>query len=689
MSSSHIFVSALNDTGGGLLARLLDGHPELLVFPFEMQLGTTGARRGFDDWFPAKYRWPQLPATPEAFFDAFPNEEILAAQRGDQKFRGFGLDIDISRWKTAFERELDGASERGKVVSIWLRSFFGAWRDAPPNRPSRTVVAHCPILALDWDLIRLDLPDARMVHVVRNPCATFVDTKKRRPGMSAEGFARRWSVVNTIAAWHATRYPAQFRLLSYSELVRSRKDAMVDLASWLGIEFDDALLTPTWNGKVLQAMGPFGGVPEISEDYERAQVDVLSARDRASLETLTAGARVLLSLGDEPSAQTSGSPENFADPATNLSLSAIATREIPAPLEFETLGDFWGLLDELDVALLVTREYEHLLVLLGGNSGQPWQSAMPIPHPSGAFVEPGNGAFVVSSTRTPNQLFWFDRLSDDAWERETVPTVAQAEDGTLFLPKSSRVLPGSFYIHDVVIAGGDVHVSVTGHNFVARIDPKSGWERVWWPRLLDVLGRHAFESNVLQLNSIGLGPSGIADGFFTAFSEKTEGTKPWKEGYGPRGRGVAFSARTRDVVLRGLTCPHSATVHDGTLWLCDSGFGSVGHVSTNGDAPDQNSFVAAAQLSGFTRGLAFAGHYAVVGLSKVIPRYEPYAPGLEPSASRCGLAIIDARTGEIAAQLWWPQGLQIYEVQTLSGIRRPMLPSVHARTGIAHLSFLG
>ena len=74
--------------------------------------------------------------------------------------------------------------------------------------------------------------------------------------------------------------------------------------------------------------------------------------------------------------------------------------------------------------------------------------------------------------------------------------------GTVYLPSITRVLPGTLYIHDVVMVGNELYVTVTGHNFVARIDVEAGWERVWWPRVLDHLSTEGFRSNWLQLNSI-------------------------------------------------------------------------------------------------------------------------------------------------------------------------------------------
>jgi uncharacterized protein (TIGR03032 family) len=687
-SGAPLFVSAWNDSGGGYLTRLLDGHPALAVYPFELQLGTGLEPCGYDEWFPAKYRWPVLPDERRDAFDAFANEELRAAMGSDAagKFAGFALDLDVEQWRKAFDARVDG-SDRGGVVSAWLDTFFASWRDGPGDTRD-SVVGHCPVLALDWDLVLTDLPGARMVHVVRTPYAGFADTKRRRPGMSAEGYAARWSLVNTVAALHAARRPEKFRVVRYEDLVHAPRETMTALAEWLGLEFDDALLAPTWNGKPLADMKPFGGIPVNSLEYERANIADLGADDRRILGVESAAARALFSIADL-GPDTGSERENFTAAADNLSFARIATKDVAMSLEYETEGDFWGLLNELGVALLVTREYEHLLLLLGGNDGAPWQSAMPIPHPSGAFVNPGDGSLVVSSTRTPNQIMWFRRITDDDWCREIVPTDLTRDRGTVYLPSLTRVLPGTLYIHDVVMSGDALYATVTGHNFVAKIDAESGWERVWWPRVLDHLGADAFRSNWLQLNSIGLGPRGLADAYLTAFADETSGPKPWKEGYGPEGRGVVFSAESREVVLRGLTCPHSATRHDQALWLCDSGFGAVGVVENLDRGVESSAFATVTRLPGFTRGLAFAGSRAIVGLSKVIERYEPYAPGLEPSASRCGLAILDAHTGVVEAQLWWPNGLQIYEVQILAGITRPTLPSAHPGGDDRHLRFIG
>jgi len=300
---------------------------------------------------------------------------------------------------------------------------------------------------------------------------------------------------------------------------------------------------------------------------------------------------------------------------------------------------------------------------------------MDLPHPSGLFYDERRRELIVSSTRTPNQIFFFRMLGDADYAREIVPADLVRPDGTLFVPYRSVLLPGTLYIHDLVLIADDVFVTATGHNFLARIRPDGGWERVWWPACVDGLGRASFDQNYLQLNSIACAGSPERS-YFTAFSDQASGPKPWKEGYGPRGKGVVFAGASRGVVCRGLTCPHSAKLHDGALWLCNSGYGEVGVLDVLDAASETaNRYRVVATVPGFTRGLAFAGHYAFVGLSKVIDFYEPYAPGLDPKASRCGIVAFDTRSGTEVASLVWPAGYQIYDVQVMDRVRRPMLPT--------------
>jgi uncharacterized protein (TIGR03032 family) len=386
--------------------------------------------------------------------------------------------------------------------------------------------------------------------------------------------------------------------------------------------------------------------------------------------------------------------KQFTDEVSNIAVSADITSSSfdSGLLEYGEDGNFWGLLESLPSSLMVSREYEHFIVGLDGCEGEAWQSPLPLPHPSGLFYDEVGQQLIVSSTRTPNIIMWYSLCSDNIYDSDIVPEGIERNRGSLFLPKKSIYLPGSLYIHDLVKIESDIYATITGHNFVARLDEDGGWEKVWSPNVVNSLKPGAqFRENFLQLNSLGIGENGLADSYYTGFSDLVTGTKPWKEGYGPEGKGVVFSGETGQVIYRGLTCPHSAKLHEGKLWLCNSGFGEVGYLE-NYQSNDitLTKFVPVFKAPGFTRGLTFLGDYIFVGLSKVIDKYGPYAPGLDPAESKCGIWVFNVKTGEYVASLDWINGYQIYDVQPIHGVSCPQLPLAENKEGVNHLlRFLG
>src|SRR5207248_9770872 len=56
-----IMISAMYENGGNTTHRMLDGHPELFVYPYESQVGTSLVADYLSSYVPFKYRWPEFP----------------------------------------------------------------------------------------------------------------------------------------------------------------------------------------------------------------------------------------------------------------------------------------------------------------------------------------------------------------------------------------------------------------------------------------------------------------------------------------------------------------------------------------------------------------------------------------------------------------------------------------------------
>ncbi len=137
--------------------------------------------------------------------------------------------------------------------------------------------------------------------------------------------------------------------------------------------------------------------------------------------------------------------------------------------------------------------------------------------------------------------------------------------------------------------------------------------------------------------------------------------------------GLLMDVTGNEVLLESLSMPHSPRVHDGRVWLLNSGAGELGFLDRA-----VGKFVVVAFCPGYARGLAFVGPYAVVGLSLArenrtfqgLPLDQALASrGAEP---RCGLLVVDTRTGDTVEWLRL-EGVvrELFDVAVVPGVRNP------------------
>ena len=131
--------------------------------------------------------------------------------------------------------------------------------------------------------------------------------------------------------------------------------------------------------------------------------------------------------------------------------------------------------------------------------------------------------------------------------------------------------------------------------------------------------------------------------------------------------GAILDVESGQVVSEGLAMPHSPRVFNGKLWVLNSGHGSLENVNL----PTGRRQIVT-RLPGYTRGLAFHGPYAFVGLSRI---RETAVFGGVPIAERrdelkCAVAVVDLRRGEAVAFLEFQTGVEeIFDVRILPGVR--------------------
>jgi uncharacterized protein (TIGR03032 family) len=328
----------------------------------------------------------------------------------------------------------------------------------------------------------------------------------------------------------------------------------------------------------------------------------------------------------------------------------------PTALAYTVSGRFWETLAESGGTLLVTREYEHLVMALRAER-DPAITALRLPHPSGIAYDAARGVVHIACTRNPNQVLTLAPYAG------AIPRLDMAQpdpNGRPLMPVRSTFFPGSLYMHDLALIGGELHANAVGQNAVVRLHDDGRHERVWHPACIERGQAPIFGQNHIQLNSIAAGAT-PGTSYYSASADEITELRPGHPDFPVDKRGVIFSGATREPILRGLTRPHSARLHQGRIWVDNSGYGELWAVDPDG------AYNVIARLPGWTRGLCLVGDVAWVGTSRVIPRFRQYAPGLDVDASVCGVHAVDLASGAILGSLIWDAGNQIFAIELLPG----------------------
>lgn len=289
-------ISAGFEHGGNVTHRHLDGHRELLVYPFESQLGN----RNFNDFLASvervQYRYPEFPEglTAVELYEQIVDEELktFLRKRNGSKFKDADLVFDEKKRIKAFEAYLgEGPYLRKQVIEAFFRSTFDAWENyyVKPS-DDKVYVGYSPAIGIDADRMVRDFPDIRIIHIIRNPFSAYRDTKRRPFPQTPNRYLITWNIYHSTVEMYARLYPRNVRIFRYEDMVADKQKFMIGMAEFLGVSFTPSMLYPSWNGREISTdIAPWGMVLRSNEDYNREIIDELSAAERQQIAYATAG----------------------------------------------------------------------------------------------------------------------------------------------------------------------------------------------------------------------------------------------------------------------------------------------------------------------------------------------------------------------------------------------------------------
>ncbi len=294
MSASFrlLMIGAMYENGGNTTHRFLDGHPQMFVYPFESQIGTRLVNDAMASLFPLKYRWPAfaLDATPYQDYKAIIDEEGKVRSRTPNvsKFRHEPFDLNDDERCGIYERIIgELGRSRPNNVEAFFRATFDAWKDYKRSGREQVYVGYSPIIGVDSDKILTDMPAAHVLHIVRNPWSAYADTKKRPVPLSLENYMLGWTLNQYHALLFQEKFPGRMHVIRIEDVLADPRKTLGALCERLGLESADSLSHPSWNGKELAEVYPWGTIRRATPEANKATAEELTAAERGEVRART------------------------------------------------------------------------------------------------------------------------------------------------------------------------------------------------------------------------------------------------------------------------------------------------------------------------------------------------------------------------------------------------------------------
>lgn len=333
-------------------------------------------------------------------------------------------------------------------------------------------------------------------------------------------------------------------------------------------------------------------------------------------------------------------PTATADKDGKDSLRSVYTSNLPE------------ILSSLNISLVVSTYQAGKVILVRGDNGTVNTHFRNFIKPMGIAVDGAN--LTIGATNT---VRYFRNMPALAGKIEP-----RGKHDAAFVPRRIHVT-GDIDIHEMAWScDNELWLVNTRFCCLCTLDADHSFHPRWRPSFITALA----PEDRCHLNGLAM-----VDGrprYVTALGE-TDTMAGWRDN--KANGGVLMDIENNDIILRGLSMPHSPRWHNGQLWLLESGVGGLALADATA-----GTWRNITKLPGFTRGMDFAGPLAFIGLSQV--RESAVFSGI-PLAEQltertCGVWVVNMETGQTVAFLRFEANVQeIFAVQVLPNIHFPEL----------------
>ncbi len=589
------------------------------------------------------------------------------------------------------------AAATATTVAELAHGFYGQLRDRDGRHASNRsgplrFLEKTPKNALRIPFLAAAFPEARFVYLfrdARDTISSMLDAWRSRqfitypklPGWTGAPWSllltpgwREWNEkpLHEIVArqWAATaRYlvddlsalaPERVVIASYAELTRDPESEIASLCKQIELSWDRPIsglplsrhtLTPPdqekWrsNEDVLNEVLPIvqPAIDQAAAFFERWRDAKSGGASRAlpmpaerSDATFTAAAR--LPQAPYVSANAGGAAPPGAQSATSASFNSVFTPSMA------------GLLAASRSSLVVSTYQSGRTILLRADNGSVNTHFKAFPSPMGIAYR--NGHLALATAR-------------QVWEYQDQKGLAHAlapvgRHDACFVPRKAHVT-GDIRIHEIGYAQNELWIVNTRFSCLCTLDGMHSFVPRWRPSFISKIEA----GDRCHLNGMSIIDDRVR--YVTALAN-TDTAGGWREHKADGGQ--LIDVASNEIVARGLSMPHSPRWYDQRMWVLESGKGALSTIDLATGA-----VTVVVELPGFTRGLAFHGDTAFIGLSQVRENIFGGLPLTDRLSARvCGVWAVNIRSGKIIGFLRFEGAVQeIFDVQLLPGIEYPEL----------------
>ena len=125
-----------------------------------------------------------------------------------------------------------GATTYGRLFGLFLEQF--AQREGKPRWGEQT-----GLIERYADIVFDAYPEGRMIHMLRDPRDRYMESLKLWPNGKARagGATARWRYTTALAKRNLKKYPKQYKIVRFEDLVRQPEATLQDICEFIGEEY--------------------------------------------------------------------------------------------------------------------------------------------------------------------------------------------------------------------------------------------------------------------------------------------------------------------------------------------------------------------------------------------------------------------------------------------------------------------